>query len=433
MSLVTVVFTVLAGWCVAGFGVALLAGRSLRLAGAIDEVSVVERDDASHAPNEQPSEGGVIVPDRALQAQPMTDSPESRPLRVLVVDDDAGLRALLRTTFEIADLRVEEAESAVAATELIPRTEPDVVVLDVAMPGLDGLSFCRALKDDPLTQHIAVVLLTGAEEGTEQAADAAGADGFVRKPFSPLALLDVIEGLTGRRGAAPSQPVATADGEQLMLYARDLGLLLEIERAQRKLLQAAYRETVTTLAGALEAKDMGTSDHSKRVQRYALELTKTIDPRLLTNETLEYGFLLHDVGKIGIPDHLLWTPPPLSDSERRTLETHPVLGEQMLAGAALLRGEGLRVVRSHHERWDGRGYPDGLDGEDIPIGARIFAVADSLDAMTTDRPYRRARSWEVAAEEIIREAGRQFDPDVVDAFRDCQAELLEVKHELQAV
>jgi response regulator RpfG family c-di-GMP phosphodiesterase len=429
MSLLTLFVTVLAAWCVAAIGAALFAGRYLRLAGANEEHFAAERDDAPTAREERPSEGGAIVPDPAWES--VIDSSERGPLHVLVVDDDAGLRALLRTTFEIADIRVDEAENAVDAGEAIALNEPDAVVLDVAMPGVDGLSFCRALKDNPLTREITVVLLTGAEEGTEHAAAAAGADGFVRKPFSPLALLNVIEGLAGRKGAAPRQRVATADTEQLMLYAHDLGLLLEIERGQRKLLQNAYRETVMTLAGALEAKDTGTSAHSRRVQHYAVELARTVNPRLLTNQTLEYGFLLHDVGKIGIPDQLLGKPPPLSNSERRTLQTHPVLGEQMLSGAALLRGEGLRVVRSHHERWDGHGYPDSLAAEEIPVGARIFAVADALDAMTSDRPYRRARSWEVAAEEIVREAGHQFDPDVVDAFRDCYPALREIEHETQ--
>jgi response regulator RpfG family c-di-GMP phosphodiesterase len=420
MSLVTLLLPVLGAWFVGGLAAGLLVGRVFRLAGASDERFAAERL----------SKGGLIVPDPVPQA--LIDSPDRRPLRVLVVDDDSALRALLRTTFEIADISVAEADNALDAGEAIALTEPDAIVLDVAMPGVDGLSFCRALKDDPLTRDITVVLLTGAEEGTEHAAAAAGADGFVRKPFSPLALLNVVEGLAGRRGAAPRQRVAAADNDQLMLYAHDLGLLLEIERGQRKLLQNAYRDTVTTLAGALEAKDLGTGAHSQRVHRYAVELTRTINPRLLTSQTLEYGFLLHDVGKIGIPDQLLRKPPPLSDSDRRTLETHPVLGEQMLSGAALLRGEGLRVVRSHHERWDGRGYPDGLAGEEIPIGARIFAVADALDAMTSDRPYRRARSWELAAEEIVREAGQQFDVDVVDAFRDCYPELREIQHEMQA-
>jgi ribonuclease P protein subunit RPR2 len=167
----------------------------------------------------------------------------------------------------------------------------------------------------------------------------------------------------------------------------------------------------------LESKDVATGSHSQRVQRYALELAGAVDPALLEDESLEHGFLLHDVGKIGIPDRVLLKPGRLTAAERRLMQTHTILGERLLANVALARGEGLRVVRSHHERWDGRGYPDGLAGDSIPLGARIFAVADALDAMTTDRPYRPAVPWDDAVAEIVGQAGKQFDPAVVDAFR----------------
>ena len=212
-----------------------------------------------------------------------------------------------------------------------------------------------------------------------------------------------------------------------MLYARDLRHLLELERTQRRALEGAYRETVSALATALESKDTGTRAHSGRVQRYAVELAKGIDPDLATDSGAEYGYLLHDVGKIGIPDRILLKPGPLTRSERRLMETHTTLGEQMLGGVAFLRGEGLRIVRSHHERWDGQGYPDGIGGDEIPLGARIFAVADTLDAMTSNRPYRRALSWEKARDEIEANSGKQFDPDVVDVFLERETELRNVR------
>jgi ribonuclease P protein subunit RPR2 len=143
-------------------------------------------------------------------------------------------------------------------------------------------------------------------------------------------------------------------------------------------------------------------------------------------ESAAYGFLLHDVGKIGIPDNVLQKPGPLTTDERRLMQTHTVLGEQMLGGVAFLKGQGLLVVRSHHERWDGDGYPDGLGGEEIPLAARIFAVADTLDAMTSDRPYRRGGSWEEAGAEIVAQSGRQFDPAMVDAFREHEPALREI-------
>jgi len=208
-----------------------------------------------------------------------------------------------------------------------------------------------------------------------------------------------------------------AEDEQLELCAEDLRQLVELERGQRQLLQSAYEDTVVALARALESKDSGTGAHSQRVQRYALELADELAPELLDDMSAEHGFLLHDVGKIGIPDRILCKAGPLDPDERRLMETHTLLGERMLADVALLRGEGLKVVRSHHERWDGGGYPDGLAGTEIPLGARIFAVADALDAMTHNRPYRTAGSWRDAAEQILFGAELQFDPDVVDAFR----------------
>ena len=208
-----------------------------------------------------------------------------------------------------------------------------------------------------------------------------------------------------------------AEDEQLELCAEDLRQLVELERGQRQLLQSAYEDTVVALARALESKDSGTGAHSQRVQRYALELADELAPELLDDMSAEHGFLLHDVGKIGIPDRVLCKAGPLDPDERRLMETHTLLGERMLADVALLRGEGLKVVRSHHERWDVGGYPDGLAGAEIPLGARIFAVADALDAMTHNRPYRTAGSWRDAAEQILLGAKLQFDPDVVDAFR----------------
>jgi response regulator RpfG family c-di-GMP phosphodiesterase len=351
-------------------------------------------------------------------------------LRLLLVDDDAGLRALLRTTFEVVDLEVDEAESSAQAEQLIRERRPDVIVLDVLMPGESGLDFCRRLKEARETREIPIVLLTGSEGGTLVAADAAGADAFVRKPFSPLELLAVVERLAGGLYGVPFRAGKRADPEeQLLLYARDLRHLLELERGQRVLLEAAYRETVAALATALETKDTGTRAHSQRVQQYALELSRAVDPELAADPSAEYGFLLHDVGKIGIPDQVLQKPGPLTASERRLMQGHTVLGEQMLGGVAFLQGAGLRIVRSHHERWDARGYPDGLSRNEIPLGARIFAVADTLDAMTSDRPYRGALPWDVAEQEILTQSGKQFDPDVVAAFGEREPELRAIHSE----
>jgi ribonuclease P protein subunit RPR2 len=218
--------------------------------------------------------------------------------------------------------------------------------------------------------------------------------------------------------------------EQVLLYARDLRRLLELERGQRHLLKKAYEETIGAFAGALEAKDFGTGAHCRRVVRYATELTLELELGLLEDPSLQYGFLLHDVGKIGIPDSILQKTGTLTREERIVMRTHTILGAQLLSEVPLLQGEGLGVVRSHHERWDGSGYPDMIGKSDIPRGGRIFAVADALDAMTTDRPYRPAYSWEAAVEEIVVQSGRQFDPDVVQAFRSAEPKLRRIHKEL---
>ena len=355
-------------------------------------------------------------------------------MRILLVDDDPALRTLLRTTFEVADVAVVEAEDAVAARRKIRRARPDVIVLDINMPGTTGLELCTELKSAPATRDIPIVLLTGSERGAE-AAKKAGANAFVRKPFSPLELLSVAERLAGGLSGVPFRATkkhSRGPEEELLLYARDLRHMLEVERGQRELLQSAYLQTVSALASALESKDTGTRAHSQRVQRYATALAEAVGQAVVRNESTAYGFLLHDVGKIGIPDGILLKPGPLSLAERRKMETHTVLGEAMLSGVVFLKGDGLKIVRSHHERWDGRGYPDGLVRDEIPLGARIFAVADALDAMTSHRPYRRAMSWNAAHAEILEQRKRQFDPDVVDAFVTIDSTLREIRRELAA-
>ncbi len=352
-------------------------------------------------------------------------------MRILLVDDEPALRELLRATFEGADVTVDEAASGDEAQARIRRRRPDVIVLDLRMPGMGGAELCTVLKSDERTKEIPIVLLTGADADEARRAQRAGASALVRKPFSPLDLLAVVERVSGKTPVPRRPRRAKPADEELVLYARDLRHLLEIERGQRELLQESYLATVTSLASALESRDTRTGAHSQRVQRYAVELLDTIDPgRLDRDPGVQYGFLLHDIGKIAIPDQILQKPGPLTRGERRRMQTHTVVGEQMLGGVAILHGEGLRVVRSHHERWDGRGYPDGLRRTDVPLGARVFAVADSLDAMTSDRPYRRALKWDVAREEIVAQSGKQFDPEVVAAFLDRETGLHETQREL---
>jgi len=352
-------------------------------------------------------------------------------MRILLVDDEPALRELLRATFEGADVTVEEAASGHEAEARIRRRHPDVVVLDLRMPGMGGAELCARLKANPKTADIPIVLLTGADAEEARRAQRAGAAALVRKPFSPLDLLAVVQRVSGRAPVPRPPRTAHRADKELVLYARDLQHLLEVERSQRALLQQSYLATVTSLASALESRDIRTGAHSQRVQRYATELLDLVDPgRLDRDPGLRYGFLLHDIGKLAIPDEILQKPGPLTRTERRKMQSHTVLGEQMLGDVAVLHGEGLKIVRSHHERWDGRGYPDGLRGADVPLGARVFAVADALDAMTSDRPYRRAQKWGAARDEIVAQARKQFDPEVVEAFSERESVLHDVHREL---
>jgi response regulator RpfG family c-di-GMP phosphodiesterase len=351
--------------------------------------------------------------------------------RILVVDDDPTLRLLLRETLAADEFELEEVASAEEAQDVARFWRPSVVLLDVSLPGLDGLTFCRQLTKGDAESEPMVILLTGSRM-TDAAAREAGARALLRKPFSPLELIGLLDHLWA---GSPQLPIEEVEGDaaQLLIYARDLNRIVDVERTQRRLLQQAYRQTVAALADALEAKDPGTGLHAQRVQHYALTLTEVVDRSLLDDPSLEYGFLLHDVGKIGIPDQVLNKPGPLTADERVLIELHPTIGAEILSGVALLQGEGVDVVRSHHERWDGAGYPDGLAGEDIPLGARIFALADALDAMTCDRPYRSALEWDEAMDEILSQDGGQFDPQVVRAFSLRERRLRRIFDELAAV
>jgi response regulator RpfG family c-di-GMP phosphodiesterase len=356
--------------------------------------------------------------------------PGSSRRSVLIVDDDAPLRSLLRATLASDEFEVREAYSAEHALELLRFWRPEIVLLDVNLPGLDGLTLCAELARSEEHRDAAVILLTG-EQISETTARMAGAKAVMRKPFSPLELLSLISRIVDQEEFVSG--LERAGGEQLLMYARDLASIAQAERTQRQLLQEAYRQTATALADAVDVRDRATGLHAKRVLRYALGLAEAVDGNLLGDPSLEYGFLLHDVGKIGIGDHVLLKPGPLTDEERKLVHTHPLIGAQILRDVALMQGGGLGVVRHHHERWDGAGYPDGLAADQIPIGARIFAVADTLDAMTSDRPYRAALGWDEAVEEILAQSGRQFDPEVVQAFVAVEDDLRGVYEDLRLV
>lgn len=211
--------------------------------------------------------------------------------------------------------------------------------------------------------------------------------------------------------------IALATGEresrELQREVADLRQTLMRERTAAKELRRSYATTVRALSNAVEARAGYTGRHAERATAYALEIVRALGISL--HGQIEFGFLLHDIGKVAIPDAILFKPGPLTDEEQALMRQHPLLGAQIVQ-AIDFPGGAADVVRSHHERWDGKGYPDGLIGEHIPVAARIFAVADAFDAMTTKRPYRAASSFDAARKIITGQAGAQFDPRVVHAF-----------------
>jgi ribonuclease P protein subunit RPR2 len=319
---------------------------------------------------------------------------------------------MLRLVLELEGLEVVTAHHVIEAEKRLTETIPHVVVLDIGLPGIDGVFYCERLRESLRTRLLPIIAISGSEEAGRRAR-LAGANAVLIKPLDPLHLLATVKKLCAARGGEEGTGAAGAD----------ILRLIEIGQRQHELLTDAYRQILESLLDALESRHAETSAHSRRVSAYATRLTLELDPSLLDDPTLEWGYLLHDIGKIGIPDHVLLKPGPLDPAERRCIETHPLIGHRLVGHIPFVQGRGIEVIRSHHERWDGRGYPDGFEAGRIPFAARIFAVADALDAMTDARPYRDPLRWADAIEEILRMRGTQFDPDVVDALVAAEPEI----------
>jgi HD-GYP domain-containing protein (c-di-GMP phosphodiesterase class II) len=227
-------------------------------------------------------------------------------------------------------------------------------------------------------------------------------------------------------GALPRDPVEDPEAgslhDQLKIFAREVGVLYSAERVRTRELEHAletaretYVATMKSLAHVVEAKDPTTRGHLDRTAHYGLALARKVDPALAERPEIAYGFFLHDIGKVGIPESILCKTTPLTELEWVVMRSHPNQGARIVEPIPFM-GEAVEIVRSHHERFDGTGYPRGLRGHDIPLSARIFAIADSFDAMTSDRPYRSALTTEAAVAEILAGSGTQFDPVCVEAF-----------------
>jgi response regulator RpfG family c-di-GMP phosphodiesterase len=329
---------------------------------------------------------------------------------ILIVDDDAQVREVLYQIFLSANYRCLLAANGREGLDVFRAARPPLIVTDLKMPVMDGVALLEGVRHED--GDAAVIVLTGAPD-VKTAIDSLklGAYDFIMKPVNVDELLFAAERALERR--------------QLLIERREYHALLErrVEEATRDL-QVAYRATLETLGSALDSRDVGTEAHSRRVHGYALATAREYGVPEGDVPDLEHGVLLHDIGKIGIPDAILLKPGPLTPEEWQTMRRHPEIGKRLIEGVPFLRGA-VPIIYCHHEKWDGSGYPRGLKGEEIPLAARIFSVVDAFDAMTFDRPYSRAIPFETAYTEIKRCAGTHFDPAVVEAFLRVPESLLE--------
>jgi putative two-component system response regulator len=310
---------------------------------------------------------------------------------VLVVDDRELNLELLSDYLAAADCQVITAQEGQAALAIIERNEPDLVILDVMMPGLDGFEVCRRIKADPRHRLLPVCLVTSLNQSRDRLQGLeAGADDFIVKPVDRVELVARVRSLLRLK----------------MVYDR-------LDDAQHVIL---------SLARAVEAKDRSTESHTERVARAARSLGAAVGIKGEVLEDLYLGGVIHDIGKIGVPDALLLKPGPLTPDEVVLMRTHVLIGEEIVRPLRFASSL-LPIVRHHHERWDGRGYPDGLRGEAIPLPARIVAICDAYDSMISDRPYRRAFSPNRAVEVLREGAGSQWDARLVELFLDHVVEL----------
>jgi putative two-component system response regulator len=305
---------------------------------------------------------------------------------VLVVEDDPSNRALLVHLLRTEGYGVHAVADGEAGLDAVATERPDLILLDVGLPGVDGYELTRRLRLDPRHATLPILLLTGRASLQDVVTGLdAGADDFIAKPFAQAELIARIRSALRLRRALVGMEAAHA--------------------------------VVTALANAVAAKDAQTERHCERLALMAARLGSRIGLSTADLDAVTYGALLHDVGKIGVPDGVLTKPGPLTDGEWVLVRRHPEIGARICAPLESFAAFGP-IIRHHHERWDGGGYPDGLRGEATPLGARIVGIVDAFDAMAHQRPYRQALTPAQALEEIRRGAGRQFDGELALIFID---------------
>jgi putative two-component system response regulator len=331
-----------------------------------------------------------------------------RRARVLIADDEPEIRNVLSDLLSPSHdcITVGSAEEALAR---LRDYGYDLVISDIMMGGMSGLELIPRVLE---MSHDTVVIMISGVQTVESAINAlrAGAFDYVMKPFD----LQHVEAAVAR---ALEHQHLRAEKRRYETYLEEVvgRRTAELDEALRSL-GGAYRSTLKSLTAALEARDSETHGHSERVVNFSLRLGRELELDEEGLRSLEFGSLLHDIGKIGVPDAILRKPSALDEAEWVRMREHPLHGQKILSGIRFLEGA-ARVVAQHHERWDGTGYPLGLRGTQIDLNARIFSVADAFDAITSDRVYRRGRSYEDAVAELDAFSGRQFDPKVVEAFR----------------
>lgn len=334
--------------------------------------------------------------------------------RLLVVDDDDSVRRI------VAELLTEEGYEPTTAggaeeglLRMRERSFP-LVVTDLKMPDRDGLWFLREVRRE--FPDTAIVMMTGyGQVDTAVEALRLGATDYLTKPIRAKQLFTSVSRALERR-RLELENRAYQRGLEGVVQAKTRELEVAYEE-----ISETYRITLEALVTALDARECETGYHSQRVVRFSLAIGERLRLSPREMDDLARGALLHDIGKIGVPDQILLKPARLTDDEWVEMRRHPEVGARILSGIAFLE-PAAEIVLAHQERWDGQGYPRGLKGEEIPLGARIFAIADTFDAITTDRPYRRGQSIEHALREIASHSGTQFDPRVVQAALEIDPE-----------
>ena len=317
---------------------------------------------------------------------------------VLIVDDEYIGRETLQSVLEGEGYDLEMAENGFQAIEKAKQLLPDVILLDVMMPGMTGFEVCQRIRSDPQIAEIPIIILTALDD-RESLLNAlkAGADDFISKPFDRYELRARLLGIT-----------------RLNRYQKLLQERAKLREANAQLLNA-YEATIEGLSHALDLRDRETEGHSQRVTEVTVRLAQASNISDEEIVHLRRGALLHDIGKIGIPDSILHKPDSLTPEEWVIMRKHPQFAYDMLSPIEYLH-PALDIPYSHHEKWDGTGYPRGLKAEQIPMSARLFAIADVWDAVTSDRPYRPAWTEEQARAYIHEQSGKHFDPQVVELF-----------------